>query len=220
MTNTKLISGFILAATMAVVDAPGAQAADDNMLGWYAGLGAGHSDAKRTGSWAEQADLGLQTRGTTSVTTVGGGDTAWKLYVGDQIHENVAIEAGYTRLGKFGGSSVITAPAAGRGTGTWDAYAGNVSVVGLVPLGNQFTAFGKLGIAYSRLAVNVVAPGPVGFAPSAGRFEPVIGLGFRYDFNKRIGLRAEWEHYNNVGDGSTTGQTAVEVWSLNAQFRF
>ena len=218
MTNTKLISGFILTAAMAA-GAPGVRAADESVGGWYAGIGAGHSDAKRTGSWAEQADLGLQTRGTTSTTTVGGGDTAWKLYIGDQIHENIAIEAGYTRLGKFGGSSVVTAPAAGLGTGTWDAYAANVSVVGLVPLVQQFTAFGKLGIAYSRLSVNVVAPGVV-FAPSSSRFEPVIGLGFRYDFNKRVGLRAEWEHYNNVGDGSTTGQTAVEVWSLNAQFRF
>ena len=219
MTISKLVCGSILAAAMAGGATTG-QAADESVGGWYAGIGAGRSDAKRTGSWGSQADLALQTGGITSTTSVGGGDTAWKLYVGDQFHENIAIEAGYTRLGKFSGSSVISAPKAGLAQGTWDAYAGNVSVVGLIPIGNQFTAFGKLGIAYSRLSVSVVAPGPVVFSPSTSRFEPVFGLGFRYDFNKRVGLRAEWEHYNNVGDGSTTGQTAVEVWSLNAQFRF
>jgi OmpA-OmpF porin, OOP family len=219
MTNTKTISGItMILALMAGVSV--AQAADESVGGWYAGIGVGRGDAKRTGSWAEQADLGLLAKGTTSLTTIGGGDTGWKFYVGNQFHENIAVEAGYTRLGKFGGSSVVTAPAAGVATGTWDAYAANVSAVGLIPLGNQFTAFGKLGIAYSRLSASVVAPGPVVFSPSASRFEPLIGLGVRYDFNKRIGLRAEWEHFNNVGDGSTTGQTAVEVWSLNAQFRF
>jgi hypothetical protein len=35
-----------------------------------------------------------------------------------------------------------------------------------------------------------------------------------------FGLRAEFERFNNVGDGSDTGQSPIHVWSLSAQVRF
>lgn len=216
MKRKFLMMGSILAvATLSY--ASGVQAADAG--GWYFGLGVGRSDAKKTGSWAEQADAALLANGITSTTTIGGGDTAWKLYAGYQFNENFAAEGGYTHLGKFGGTSVITAPAAATASGTWDADAVHLAAVGIAPIGKQFSAFGKLGLAYSRLRVNLAAPG-AGVNPSNSRLQPALGLGLKYDFTKQFGLRAEWEHFNNVGDGSTTGQTAIEVFSLSGQLRF
>jgi hypothetical protein len=37
---------------------------------------------------------------------------------------------------------------------------------------------------------------------------------------KAIGPRGEFERFNNVGDGSTTGQSAVHAWSVSALYRF
>ena len=37
---------------------------------WYGGISLGHGEAKRTGSWAEQADLTYRGQGVTSLTTI------------------------------------------------------------------------------------------------------------------------------------------------------
>jgi hypothetical protein len=50
--------------------------------------------------------------------------------------------------------------------------------------------------------------------------QPLLGLGLKFDFTKAFGVRGEWERFNNVGDGSTTGQTPMNVWTLSGQFRF
>ena len=78
--------------------------------------------------------------------------------------------------------------------------------------------FGKAGLALTRLKVDV--PGPTQFSPSATRVQPLFGLGVKFDLNRTFGVRAEFERFNNVGDGSSTGQTPVNVWSASAQYRF
>jgi OOP family OmpA-OmpF porin len=194
-------------------------------LPWYGGIGVGHADVKRPGSWAERVDGSLRAQGVTSTTSISTGDTAWKLFGGYQFNGNLGVEAAYSKLGKFGGVSSVTAPAAGTGTGTWDASAFSLAAVGTFPIHeNRLSAIGKLGLAYTKLDVSVAARGVGGATavvnPSNDRTNLMLGVGLRFDLTKRVALRAEWEHYNNVGDGSTTGQSAIDVWSLNAQFRF
>ena len=199
-----------------------AHAADESP--WYGGIGLGHSDVKRPGSWAQQADIALRPQGVTSVTTISSGNTSWKVFGGYQFNESFGIEAAYARLGKFGGTSAVTAPAAGTGTGTWDASAFSVAAVGYLPVHeNRVYAFGKLGVAYTHLGVSVVAPNGAGsavFSPVNDRGNLMLGFGMRFDLTKKVGLRAEWEHFNNVGDGSSTGQSAIDIWSISAQYRF
>ncbi len=195
---------------------PSVQAADDPA--WYVGVGLGRTDVKKTSSWTQVTDAALLTRGLTSTTLIESHDTAWKLFGGYQFNENFAVEAGYHDLGTFKGVTSVTAPAAATVGGKWDAYAGSVSAVGIYPLVKQFSVFGKAGFAVSRVKVDVPAAAP--YSASATRLQPLIGIGARFDITKAIGVRAEFERFNNVGDGDKTGQSPVNVWSISAQYRF
>ena len=53
------------------------------------------------------------------------------------------------------------------------------------------------------------------------------GVGLKYDFNKKVGLVAEWERYTNVGDdnrGATdkgkTGQSDMDFLSIGIRYNF
>jgi len=222
MKNWKfLLWGGILAA-ISPDHALAAQAADDS--GWYVGLGAGRSDARRTTSWSQLTDSALGANGITSSTLISSHETAWKILGGYRFSENFAAEGGYTRIGRFAGTAVISAPAVAAAPGTWDAHAVSAAAVGIVPLTKQFSAFGKLGLVYSRLSVNVAAPGIGGatvlVSPKNSRTDVLVGAGLTFDVTKQFSVRTEWERFSNVGDGATTGQTAIDVFTLSGQFRF
>jgi len=195
---------------------PVAQAADGN--GFYVGVGVGSADAKRTSSWAQNADANQLLLGFTSNTVISSNDTGWKVFGGYRFNENFAVEGGYTDFGTFSGLSVISAPAPGFATGRWRAYSPiNASVVGLWPIWQQLSVFGKLGLAYTHVDGEVDGPTP--FKLSSSRAQPLLGLGLNYDFAK-FGVRAEFERFNNVGDGTITGQSNIYLWSLGAQYHF
>ena len=214
--NNKSRVWAVLLAVACSGGATGLQAADDPA--WYAGVGLGRTDIKKTSSWTQVTDATLLTSGITSSTLIDSHDTAWKLFGGYQFNENFAVEAGYHDLGRFKGVTAVTAPAASTVAGRWDVYAGSVAAVGIYPVVNRFAVFGKAGLALTRLKVDLPTTTP--FGPSATRVQPLLGVGVRFDVTKAIGLRGEFERFNNVGDGNRTGQTPVNVWSVSAQYRF
>ncbi len=75
---------------------------------------------------------------------------------------------------------------------TQDGFAGYV--VGLLPLGNAFALFGKLG-AYD---VDLDFGGDT--ATESGT-ELAYGAGLRYDFANGLGLLGEWERFDDVAVG-------------------
>ena len=209
-------TAICLLAFSAMCAATACRAADDPA--WYAGFGLGRTDVKKTSSWTQVTDAALLTRGLTSTTLIESHDTAWKLFGGYQFNENFAVEAAYHDLGTFKGITSVTAPAAATVGGKWDAYAGSLSAVGIYPLVKQLSVFGKAGFAVSRVKVDVPAATP--YSASATRLQPLLGIGARFDITKAIAVRAEFERFNNVGDGDKTGQSPVNVWTLSAQYRF
>lgn len=216
MTNKSPLWPLVLVFAM-FTGAPPVQAADEPA--WYVGAGVGRTDVKRANSWAAQTDAALLTSGVTSSTLIDSHDTAWKLFGGYQFNEFIAAEAGFYRLGDFDGVTTISAPAPGSiAGGSWDVKAVTLSAVATYPLANRFGLLFKAGLAASRLEVNVAAP--TGFSRSETRVQPLLGLGVKFDVTKAIGLRGEFERFVNVGDGSTTGQSAVNVWSASALYRF
>jgi len=198
---------------------PVVQAADD-VKGWYIGGSAGRSDAKRTSSWAQTADANnLLLGGLTSTTAIDNHETGWKVYVGYQFNENFAAEGGYTDFGRFHGVSNISAPAAGTSSSKWDATSPmSASLVGIWPIWRQLSVFGKLGLAFTHLEGEV--NGPITFKMNANRVQPLLGVGLKYDINRQFGLRAEFERFNNVGDGSITGQSNIYLWTAGVQYHF
>jgi len=217
MKNWKSLVWSSILAVAGLSHAPGVLAADE--LSWYVGGGLGMSDAQRTTSWGQQVDAIFLTNGFTTNTLISSHETAWKIFGGYQFNQNFAVEAGYTYFGKFDGTTYISAPAPGLGAGKWEASSPlNVAVVGTVPVWDRLSAIGKLGLAYTKVTVTVSAPTPISL--SASRVQPLLGVGLKYDFTKAFTVRGEFEHFNNVGDGSNTGQTAINVWSLSGQYHF
>lgn len=126
-------------------------------------------------------------------------DTAYGVLLGYQYNRNFAVEGEYTDLGRFTTAAAVT--------GKSDVW--GLSAVGVLPLNDDFSAYGKLGIARSDTTTSA--------ATGAKRTAATYGLGGQYDATPMIGLRLSWERYG-VG---VTGQNANDnLYSLAAVFKF
>ncbi len=208
VTGGVIIAGSLMSAAAFAQSAAG--------TGWYAGAGLGQSRAQDLDS----IDGTLAGFGVTSSSAVSGIDTAWKLFGGYQFTPYVGVEGGYTSLGKFDINSSVAGPAPGTGTGTWEAKnVWSLAAVGTLPITSQWAAIGKLGVAYSKVDFNYASPGAAISQSDTGT-SPLYGLGVKYRFTPQTALRGEWERYSNLGDGSTTGKSSVDAWTMSVQYNF
>lgn len=205
-----------LAAGLALAFSGAAQA---QASGWYAGAGIGWSSV-------DLSDSVLPVTGATASTlSKDEDDTGYKLFAGYRFNQNLAVEGSWTDLGKFSATRNVTAPAVGSVTGNVKTNGWNVDVVGLLPLQNNFTLYGKVGAFFSTTKTSLSTSGAVvlaaGTDPNRKKSETNVkwGLGAEYDFSKTTALRAEWERFENVGD-NRTGESDVDLLSVGLQFRF
>jgi OOP family OmpA-OmpF porin len=123
-------------------------------------------------------------------------DQTWNLFVGYQINRHFAVELGYSDFGDATTSGFV----GGVGSrATLSAKAAELVGVGLLPLGDHFALYGKLGF----FRYDADGTGTGGFPASASDkgTEFTFGLGAQYDFNGRFAVRAEWQRYLQVGSG-------------------
>lgn len=126
-------------------------------------------------------------------------DTAYGVLLGYQYNRNFAVEGEYTDLGRFTTAAGVT--------GKSDAW--GLSALGIMPLQNRFSVFGKLGIARSGTSTSA--------ATGDNRTAATYGLGGQYDATPMIGLRLSWERY---GVGMVGQNANDDLYSLAAAFRF
>ncbi len=178
----------------------------------YAGLGVGQSMIDVSGS---DLDALAAADGLATTTTVDDNDTAWKIFGGYRVTENIAVEAGYMDYGTITADSIVTAPVAGSIDIDLDITAWHFDVVGILPLNDQFEMFARLGLAiwdvdgsYSAVA------GGLGFSGSTDDdgSDFHLGLGASYALMDNFSLRAEWERVNTDDD--------LDAWTLSAQVGF
>lgn len=147
-------------------------------------------------------------------------DTAYKIQLGYQFNQNVAVEGGYIDLGKGKYSATFTG-----GTGTANAKASgvNVAVLGILPINEAFSAFAKLGVIDAKVKTDVSATGPGGSASasaSSTKLKTTWGIGASYQFSKQVGVRVEYEQFKKLGDASTTGESDVSLVSAGIVLKF
>ena len=168
-----LLAAMLGAAVMAAPAVSIAQARGET--GWYLGGGIGQSKAK-------DGCTGLP-----SGVSCDDKDTAFRIFGGYQFHRNYSAELGYADLGK------IKASAPGISidvkTTAWD-----LSAIGVFPVANQFSVFGRLGFFNSETKLGGSASG------KKNTTDLTYGLGVQYDFNRNLGVRGEWQRYANVKD--------------------
>ena len=125
-------------------------------------------------------------------------DTSGKLYGGYSFTPNFGLEAGYARLGKFSSDA-----------GTVKADGLFVDAVGTLPLGNNFSALGRVGLFGGKLDSTI--------AGSDRGTSYKVGAGLQYDFDKNLGVRGEWERYRF--DALDT-KTNVDQYSVGLNYKF
>jgi OOP family OmpA-OmpF porin len=159
------------------------------------------------------------------------GDTVFKLFAGYKFNKNFAIEGGYADLGKYTASASASFDgASGSINGDVKAYAIFIDAVGFLPAGSneEFSVFGKAGLAYTKTKANAsaaaAAPGIGSASASASDSDsevvPKLGLGAQYYVTRNVALRAEYDIYFNVGDEDKTGESNVQVVSATLTFGF
>jgi OOP family OmpA-OmpF porin len=138
-------------------------------------------------------------------------DTAWRIFGGYQFHPNIAVEIGYADLGRaqatvsFGGLS---------GTAKVEATAFDAVAVGSWPLNQAFSVYGKLGLYHGEAKLTASGTGAGSSSDKDTGSDLTFGLGARYDFNRNIGVRAEWQRYNDFSGSD------IDVLSLGVLYRF
>jgi OOP family OmpA-OmpF porin len=124
---------------------------------------------------------------------------------GFAFNENFAVEAEYTSLGGFDSPQ-----------GTIKGSSFGVSGIGSVPLNQQFSLFGKLGIASTSLK-DSPKPGYVGVY-TYNYSGLTVGVGGQYNVSPVVGIRVGFDWYK-VGD-SVSGTSSANMMYVGGVFKF
>lgn len=208
----------VLAATFAFAMGL-AQAAPDDNAGWYAGIDLGRSNLGLSGGGIDGAVANLGFVGSASISNQ---DSGAGLNLGYRFSQSFALEGGYIDLGKYNFSSFTTAPAADTVQGIYKAHALSLSAVGILPMNNKWSLFGKAGVARTTadLSANSVT-GATALGRASGSGSGLLfGAGATYNFARNWFGKAELDRYQHVGDPSSTGQANINVFSLGMGLRF
>jgi len=217
MKNNQSV--VVVAVVFAFIASPVVEAATE---GWYAGVGAGKARVVEDMCDGSEDSFDLGSSSCSADDT----STSWKVFAGYQFHPNVSAELGYVDFGK-------TAEASARGTVLgvassvsldWEPKGFTVGAVGTFPVGSGFELLGKLGLMRWDVDLSFSGTGAYADAGSFGDDDTGIdltfGIGVKYDFNKTVALRAEWDRFNDVGDKDTTDQADIDMLSVGVQFGF
>ena len=199
----------------AVMNSQLAMAADS---GWLGGLNIGQSRAKIDD---EKITSQLQGVGLNPTSIIDDDRaTAFKIFGGYKFNKNFALEAGYFDLGKFGFAATTTP--AGTLNGQIKLRGLNFDAVGILPLAEKFSAFGRVGLNYAQAKDNFSATGavaaPTDSSPDKNDLNYKFGWGVQYDITESVGLRGEWERYR-VND-AVDNRGEINMYSVGVVVMF
>ena len=207
-------SATLMVAALTAIVSPCALA---NEAGWYGGLNLGQSRAKIDDT---RIINGLVVGGFSSATIADDDrDTGYKLFGGYQLNRHFALEAGYFDLGKFA-FKATTVPL-GTFSGDIKVRGVNLDLVGILPLSEKFSAFGRIGVSRAKADDSFSGTGLVRVLRSSAHERATnakAGLGLQYAFNDSLGMRAEVERYR-INDG-VGNRGDIDLISLGLVYRF
>ena len=202
---------LLLIALSAALGVSSAQAAD---TGFYVGGSFGQSTANDFNG--SDIDADLATIGITSSTSTDDSDTGWKVFAGYRFMKYLAVEGAYTDLGEFTAHSTVTSPSAGIVDSSIETDAWTISALGILPLGDSFSLFGRVGV--NIWSADYSDTFTIGGIPGSASEDDdgtdwVYGVGAAWNFTNNLSLRGEWERYD-LGDGD------VDLWSAGLSWNF
>lgn len=126
--------------------------------------------------------------------------SGWRAFAGYVSQTHLAVEVGYADLGEVGAVPPHFAP----GTRV-DVQAVDVSALLVATPVRALSVLFRLGMYYN-----------------SPKTRPTYGLGLGYELNRTLGLRAEWQRYDQVEvfSGRVTATATMELLSLSGVIRF
>jgi len=200
-------------AVMAIANLAGATTAFASDNGWYLFGAVG----KITGSAIKQlVDYELTYAGKNGFSSNLSTPTVYNLNVGYQINKNFAVEAGY-----IGSTSVTYSASGGNLAGPVTASAmisgGTAAAVGMLPLAEQFSLLGKVGVAYILTTAGIT--GLPGSSYLSGlRNDITCGVGVKYEYSDAVSIRLNLDSYN-IGS-SYFSPSRSNVWTVGVGHKF
>jgi OOP family OmpA-OmpF porin len=199
---------------------PGASqgvASTSTATGWYGGFNVGQSRANIDDGRISSSLLGAGFA--SSTISHDERDSGYKIFAGYKVNRNFALEGGYFDLGKFG-FTATTVPA-GTFNGNIKLRGFNLDAVGIVPLADRFSLFGRVGVNYAEAKDSFSGTGAVTVTnrnPSKSEANYKLGIGLQYDFTNALGVRLEAERYR-IND-AVGNRGDVDLVSLGLGYRF
>lgn len=149
-------------------------------------------------------------------------DTGFGIAGGYQLNDNFAFEFAYVDLGSVDYRALATVS---DGTEQADADVqlessadGPVlSVLGILPVGERFSVFGRAGFALlnakgtARITIDGVSDRA---SQDEQKSDPMFGIGAEYSLGKYFAVRLAWDRYLDVGTDDVTGDVDVDLYSL------
>ncbi|HEY1772527.1 MAG TPA: outer membrane beta-barrel protein [Gammaproteobacteria bacterium] len=195
----KLYSTVLFLGLAAVA---GSASAANN--GWYVGVDLGQSKYDMVNSYVTSLGQGLAEDGLPNNTSESDTATAYGVDVGYQFMRYFAVEGGYVDFGSATGDVNITLAPPGDAHVSFHAKGETLFAVGILPVSDNFSLFGKLGIlAYSQDGAGSVSVESTSQALQSGSHNGTttgIGVGANFDFNSQFGLRLGFTRFHSVGD--------------------
>lgn len=143
-------------------------------------------------------------------------DTSFKFFAGFQFSPNVAAEFSYEDLGE---ASIHYTDGFDSLTEKAEVTAMTLSIIGLLPLQEDFSVFGRFGLAKADVDFSIKSTFGVNGSDSSDSTEPLFGLGLQYDIENVL-LRAEFTRFKDVGEDSDTEGNDVDVFGIGAGVMF
>jgi OOP family OmpA-OmpF porin len=184
---------------------------------FYGGIGLGQSQSKINNDRINNTLIG--TGATTTSLTHDNEDASYKVFGGYQINPNFAVEAGYFSLGEFGFKS--TTNPTGTLDGRFKIEGLNADLVGTMPVNDQLSLIGRLGVHNARARDTFRGTGAVvvnNTNPETTETNYKAGFGFAYKFSDSMSLRGELERYRVNDAAGSKGN--INVASLSLVFPF
>jgi OOP family OmpA-OmpF porin len=163
-----------------------------------------------------------------ATSTLDDSDTAFGLAGGYQVNPNFAAELAWVDLGEisYAANGTVT-----DGVDTFDAGLGIdqstsgpvFSILGIVPIGERFSAFGRLGIALMSVDADATVSldgESASDGVSTDRSNLMYGIGGEFSLNRAFGIRLGWDRYAEVGSEDQAGEVDIDVISLGLRYNF
>lgn len=222
---------IVAAAALAVT---AAQADGDSK--WYGVAGLGTASVK-----SDISDMSASS-GTLSISqTVDTKGNSFLGGIGYQFDDQLAFEAQYLNITGFGASQSITATNAvvngstinGTITANQDVSAKAYAFSAKYDwkLDSASKVYARAGFTQVKVTNDIGVSGTGTIGGTAANVKaslsfdetktvPLFGIGYEYDLSKTLAMRAEYTRIDTVGKKNTTGESAVDMLTLQTKFKF